>query len=177
MTKIVYYVASSLDGFISGPNNDISNFAGEGNGIEKYVSDLQHFDTVIMGRKTYEFGYEYGLEPGQPAYPHMKHYIFSNTLQLENVHDLVHIEEVRIDRIHEIKESAGTDVYLCGGGQFAGWLLDQGLIDVLKLKLNPIILGDGIRLFGDSNTNINLKLKASDQYEDGLQIATYELIK
>jgi dihydrofolate reductase len=52
MRKIVYYVASSLDGFISGPNDDISGFVGTGNGVKKYLSDLLNFDTVIMGRHT-----------------------------------------------------------------------------------------------------------------------------
>jgi dihydrofolate reductase len=130
MKKIIYYVATSLDGFISGPNNDVSNFVGEGNGVEKYLSDLKEFSTVIMGRKTYEFGYQYGLEPGQLAYPHMEHYIFSDSLHLENAHDLLHIEKLNIKRIQEIKERSSTDVYLCGGGQFAGWLLDHGQIDV-----------------------------------------------
>ena len=177
MAKIVYYVATSLDGFISGPNNDVSNFVGEGNGLEKYLSDLKNFSTVIMGRKTYEDGYRFGLEPGQPAYPHMEHYIFSNSLQLENSHNLIHIEEPKIERINEIKEGSSTDIYLCGGGQFAGWLLDNNLIDILKLKINPIVLGDGIRIFGDSRTNINLNLKQSSLFDNGLQIATYEVIK
>lgn len=177
MKKIVYYVATSLDGFINGPNNDVSSFVGEGNGLEKYLSDLLDFDTVIMGRKTYEFGYDYGIKPGQPAYPHMQHYIFSNSLRLKNTHDLIHIEKPSINRINEIKESSSTDVYLCGGGEFAGWLLDNGQIDVLKLKINPIILGGGVSIFGDSKTNANLKLMESRLFDKGLQIATYELIK
>ncbi|NNK69590.1 MAG: dihydrofolate reductase [Flavobacteriaceae bacterium] len=177
MARIVYYVATSLDGFISGPDNDISNFVAEGNGVDRYLSDLKNFSTVIMGRKTYEFGYEFGLEPGKPAYPHMEHYIFSNSLQLENLHDSVHIEKLSIDRIKEIKENASTDVYLCGGGEFAGWLLDNGQIDVLKLKINPIILGGGIKVFGNSKTNANWKLIDSKQFDNGLQIAEYELKK
>ena len=55
--NIVYYVASSLDGYTSGENEDASGFVGEGNAVEKYLSDLKEFDSVIMGRKTYEFGY------------------------------------------------------------------------------------------------------------------------
>jgi len=177
MSKIIYYVATSLDGFISGPNNDISNFVGDGNGVEQYLSDLKSFTTIIMGRKTYEFGYNYGLEPGKPAYPQMDHYIFSNTLQFENLHDSVHIEKPSIARINEIKENSKTDVYLCGGGDFAGWLLDNGQIDTLKLKINPIILGGGIKLFGNSKTNANWKLIESNQFDNGLQIAEYELKK
>ncbi len=67
MPKIVYYVASSIDGFIAGVNDDISGFVPGGSGVEKYLSDLKSFKTVIMGRRTYEFGYQFGLEPGQPA--------------------------------------------------------------------------------------------------------------
>ncbi len=61
----------SLDGFISGVNGDISGFVGDGNGVAKYLADLADYDTVIMGKNTYEFGYRFGLKPGKPAYPHM----------------------------------------------------------------------------------------------------------
>ena len=92
MSKIVYYVATSLDGYISGLNEDISGFVGEGNGVVKYLDDLKSYSTVIMGRKTYEFGYKYGLEPGKLAYPHMDHYIFSSTLRLKDQDPKLHIK-------------------------------------------------------------------------------------
>jgi len=177
MTRIVYYVASSIDGFIAGQNDDISDFAAGGKGVDKYLTDLQDFKTVIMGRRTYEFGYQYGLEPGRPAYPHMEHFIFSDTLKLDNLSETVHIEKKSIDRIKEIKESAQSDIYLCGGGEFAGWLLENGLIDQLKLKLNPIILGNGIRLFGKSKTKAKWNLKDTESYDKGLQILTYDIEK
>jgi len=110
-----------------------------------------------MGRKTYEFGYLYGLELGQLAYPHMEHYIFSDSLYLENTHDQLHIETLNIERIQEIREHSS--------------------IDILKLKINPIVLGDGVTLFGDSKTNVNMHLTESALYDNGLQIVTYELIK
>ncbi|NDV15445.1 dihydrofolate reductase [Muricauda sp. TY007] len=173
MKQIIYYVASSLDGFIAGKNDDISQFILQGEGVEKYQSDLSKFETVIMGRKTYEFGYKFGLEPGQPAYPNMEHHIFSESMQLENLADNVHIEKMSIDRVKKIKEAAKTDIYLCGGGEFAGWLLDHDLIDQLKLKLNPIILAEGTRLFGNSNTATRWNLIKSEVFHDGLQILTY----
>ncbi len=175
MQKIVYYVASSLDGYITGPNEDISQFVLQGPGVDQYQADLQAFKTVIMGRKTYEFGFQYGLPPGQPAYPHMEHYIFSDTLQLDNLAPTVHIEKRSLDRVRAIKAAADTDIYLCGGGQFAGWLLEHGLIDQLKLKLNPVVLGDGIPLFGDSKATKQWQLKAQESFSDGLQILTYDL--
>ncbi|MEX0362996.1 MAG: dihydrofolate reductase family protein [Allomuricauda sp.] len=176
MGDIVYYVASSLDGYISGKDGDISAFMQEGEGVQKYLSDLANFDTVIMGRKTYEFGYKYGLEPGQAAYPHMQHHIFSNTLRFDKPSKNVHIESLSLDRIKEIRDNSRTDVYLCGGGQLAGWLLENGCVDKLKLKLNPIILGQGVRLFGDFTNPAEFKLTSRESFSDGLQILTYEIL-
>ncbi len=77
--------------------------------------------------------------------------------------------------IYELKDQKGTDIYLCGGGMFAGWLLDNELIDVLKLKLNPIILGGGTRLFGSSSKSLFLNLKESRDFEKGFKILTYNI--
>jgi dihydrofolate reductase len=177
MREIVYYVATSLDGFISGPDNDISGFVNQqdSNGIQRYYEDLKKFDTVIMGRKTYEFGYAYGLIPGQPAYPHMRHYIFSSNLSFENAADNVKVYPVDIEKIRMLKEETGTPIYLCGGGEMAGWLLENEMIETLKVKLNPVLLGDGIKLFGDSKKQCGLSLVEHDMYDFGLQINTYSI--
>ncbi|NND34483.1 MAG: dihydrofolate reductase [Saprospiraceae bacterium] len=177
MKKIIYYVATSLDGYIAGPNDDISMFSMDGKGVDQYLDDLQAFAAVIMGRRTYEFGYKFGLQPGQPAYPHMDHYIFSTTLQFEEQHAKINVLEPNIDKINELRHNAKTDIYLCGGGEFAGWLLDHDQIDQLKLKINPIVLGNGIRLFGNSNKSVNWVLTDFQQYKKGPQIATYVLDK
>lgn len=177
MKKVIYYVASSLDGYIAGLNDDISKFIFQGKGIEKYQTDLLKFKTVIMGRKTYEFGYQYGLKPGQPAYQHMNHHIFSNTLKIDNLSKQVKIETIDIEKVNEIKNNSETDIYLCGGGQFAGWLLDNGLIDQLILKLNPIILGEGVSLFGKSKTINTFDLINKESYDEGLITLTYNLKK
>lgn len=175
MRKIIYYVATSVDGFISGPNDDISGFIPDGNGVDKYMNDLQSFDTVIMGRKTYEFGYKYGLKPGQAAYPHMKHYIFSNSLNFDSQNDKVKVCNLDLEIIKELKNKKGTDIYLCGGGEFAGWLLENRLIDILKIKLNPLILGAGVKLFGDSTKQYKLDLINSEKFDKGLRIITYNI--
>lgn len=175
MGKLIYYVASSLDGFIAGPQGDISKFILEGEGVDKYQKDLLDFKTVIMGRNTYEFGYQFGLPPGQPAYPHMEHFIFSDSMSLDTLADSVHIEKRNIDRVKEIIKASDGPVYLCGGGQFAGWLLDHQLINELKIKLNPVVLGDGTRLFGDTKTAVKTVLTDREAYQDGLQILNYRL--
>lgn len=174
MQKIVYYVASSLDGYIAGKNDDISQFILQGEGVEKYQADLAQYDTIVMGRRTYEFGYQFGLVPGQPAYPNMAHHIFSNTLEIENLSDAVKIEPLNLDRIHAIRQASKTDIYLCGGGQFAGWLLENGMVDQLKIKLNPVVLGGGTKLFGNSSANSTWVLTEKESFSDGMQILTYD---
>jgi dihydrofolate reductase len=177
MQKIVYYVATSIDGYICGKEGDASGFVGKGEGVTRYQQDLEAFDTVIMGRKTYEFGYDFGLSPGELAYPHMDHYIFSKTLSLENHHEKVHlVPEFEVQQIMEIKAKSKTDIYLCGGGIFAGWLLAHTLIDVLKIKLNPLLLGSGVRLFGNSDQEYQLNLLETEGFDYGLFINTYEIL-
>lgn len=175
MRKIIYYVASSLDGFISGPDDDVSGFTDTGNGVEQYFADLANFDTVIMGRNTYEYAYKHGLEPGQPAYPHMKHYIFSDHLELEHADPKVQVKKMDLNEIDGIRAQEGTDIYLCGGGLFAGWLLDHQKIDMLKIKLNPLLLGEGMKLFGTSKQKYKLRLIDSKTYENDLQIISYHI--
>ncbi|HET6722322.1 MAG TPA: dihydrofolate reductase family protein [Chitinophagaceae bacterium] len=175
MRNIVYYVAVSLDGFIAGPEDDISGFVTGGPAVDQYLNDLKAFDTAIMGRKTYEFGYKFGLKPGGPAYPHMKHYIFSNSLQLDKRAATIVIHPIDINIIKKLKAENSSDIYLCGGGEFAGWLLDNEMIDFLKIKLNPLILGSGIKLFGSSKKKISTELVDIKSYNQGLQIINYRL--
>jgi len=175
MRNIVYYVATSLDGLISSADGNIDGFIPEGKGIDRYLRDLKEYDTVIMGRNTYEFGYKFGLKPGQAPYPHMQHYIFSESLELQDKMDNVHIKKIDINEIHKLRKEEGTDIYLCGGGQLAGWLLEEEQIQYLKVKLNPMILGQGIRLFGDSTRFVRTELLETTQYENGLQIINYKI--
>lgn len=176
MRKIIYYVASSIDGYISGMDDDISGFAHESSGVNKYLNDLKKFDTVLMGRNTYEFGYKFGLKPGEVPYPHMVHYIFSDTLKLEPIDSKLNICKLELAFIQQLKGEMGTDIYLCGGGQLAGWLLELELIDQVKIKLNPLILGKGIKLFENLNKQYKLNLMESEAHSHGLHILSYDVV-
>lgn len=175
MRKIVYYVAMSIDGYIVGPNEDIEGFVSEGSGLDKYLEDLQQFDTVIMGRRTYEYGFKFGIEPGQPAYPHMDHYIFSESAKYPDLHPNVKVVPHDLSVVKGLKAGEGTDIYLCGGGIFAGWLLENDLIDTLKIKLSPAVFGAGVRLFENSSKKVLMELVRQEQHDHGLQIITYRL--
>jgi len=177
MKKIVYYVACSVDGYIAGDGDDVSQFVYEGKAVERYLEDLKSFQTVIMGRNTYEFGYKFGVKPGDPSpvYKHMKHYIFSNSLRFENQHPQVEVKNLDTEEIDRIKTDSPTDIYLCGGGKFAGWLLAHKKIDILKVKLNPLIINQGIKLFEGVESPYSLHLDRCELFDKGMQILTYEI--
>ena len=176
MIRIIYYAAVSVDGFIARTGGDISGFVNSGSGVDKYLQDLSLYETVIMGRSTYEFGYEYGLKPGQPAYEHMDHYIFSKSLTFDKQSPKVNIiSAYDLAEIDKIKAQAKTDIYLCGGGVFAGWLLDHGYIDILKLKCNALIIGEGAPLFAEAKQQYKLELLESESFDKGLIINTYQV--
>lgn len=177
MKKIVYYIASTIDGFIAGEHDDVSGFIQTGAGVETYFNEIRRMQTVIMGRRTYEFAYRFGLIPGDlvPLYSHMNHYIFSDNLQLDHHDEHLKICKLDVDEVNNIKRTSATDIYLCGGGQLAGWLLRNELIDIIKVKFNPVIIGKGVKLFENLEDRINLNLIKSEHYRDGLQVLSYEV--
>jgi dihydrofolate reductase len=64
-----------------------------------------------MGRNTYEFGYEYGLKPGQLPYPHMDHFIYSASMDLSDGPSFTIVRKDFADHVRRLKESQGGDIY------------------------------------------------------------------
>ncbi|SNS57967.1 dihydrofolate reductase family protein [Antarctobacter heliothermus] len=150
MHPIVYDVAVSVDGFISGPDGDISNFAQDGQVVEDYRARLAGYSVAIMGRKTYEFGYRFGMTPGQNPYSHMRTIVFSKSLDLPEESEVEVRRTCDLAVLKTLKTTSDGPVYLCGGGDFAGALVSMGAIDLLRLKRAPILLGGGVTLFGQT---------------------------
>ena len=67
MGHLVYDVAASLDGYIAGPDGDVTAFPHHGDHVDAY-HELARYGTAVMGRRTYEFAYAHGLKPGRRAY-------------------------------------------------------------------------------------------------------------
>lgn len=167
MHPIIYDVAVSLDGFISGVSGDISKFAHEGPVVEDYAARLQTYKHALMGRHTYEFGYAFGLRPGQNPYPHMHTMVVSKTMDVPKEADILVRRHVSASEIREFARNARGPIYLCGGGAFAGWMLEQGLIDQLILKRAPVVLGGGVRLFGAAAPSVGLSRTRTKTYDNG----------
>lgn len=175
MKKVIYYVAASLDGFIAGLDDDISGFSNDESFVAHYQEQLQAFETVIMGRKTYEFGYKYGLKAGAKAYPHMNHYIFSQSLKLPEESEVKRVSKNFVNVIQQLKSESRTDIYLCGGSEFASFLASKGLIDSLWIKLNPFVMGEGKPLFAGKQS-LKLQLNSQSSFQCGVQELRYSIV-
>ncbi|GAA1600386.1 dihydrofolate reductase family protein [Streptomyces globosus] len=165
MRRLVYYIATTLDGFIAGPDGaDPTGPNGFWPIAEDYIEHLvaeypetlpvharqalsvtaegTRFDTVLEGRRTYEIGLAAGITD---AYPHLRHLVFSRTLTElpDPAVELVSADPVAT--VRELKQQDGKDIWLIGGGELAGSLYAE--IDMLVLKVGPLTLGDGIPLF------------------------------
>lgn len=175
MRSVCYDVAVSVNGFIAGPEEDISGFPQEGDHVQAYFKRLESYDAVIMGRRTYEFGYRFGLEPGRRAYPHMEHYIFSRSLAVPAESEVEVVRDDWVDTVRRLKEADGGDIYLCGGGSFAGLLLSHGLVDRLRLKVAPVVLPGGVALFDEIADTARLTLTDVTRHESGVAYLSYDL--
>jgi dihydrofolate reductase len=120
-----------------------------------------------MGRATYEFGYRYGLAPGANPYPHLESYVVSSSIELPAEADVTVVRSDPAVLLRELQQRATGPVYLCGGGALAGWMLSQGLLDVLRLKRAPVILGEGTRLFGSCADTTELTCVGTTVYDGG----------
>jgi len=175
--KLVYYVATTVDHFIAHEDGSVGGFLEQGHHIPDYINSLRDYDTVIVGKNTYEIGYAYGLVAGEPVptYAHMMQYVFSQSMPEYNHPQLQVIRQDPAEFMTQLKAKTGGNIYLCGGGQLAGYLLSHRLIDSLILKVNPVLFGAGIPLFGASSQQIALTLSDSKIYANGVIFSHYAI--
>lgn len=172
MQQLSYYVACSADGFIAHDDGTWQGFLETGAHVDDYLASLNHFDTVIMGRKTYEVGLQVGVTN---PYPMLTSYVVSSTMtQSPDEHvQLVNDDPVAFTRT--LKQQAGGPIYLCGGSTLASQLLQSGLVDKVILKVNPIVLGKGIPVFRDDTSTTHLNLIKTASYNNGCVWLHYEV--
>lgn len=175
MRKLIYYVAMSVDGFIAHGNGEIEGFLMEGPHSDDFFIALKQFDTVLMGKKTYQFGFKYGLKAGEVAYQGLHHFIFSKEKMCENSNQLEVIGSGIQMHVEQLKHKTGKDIWLCGGGKLAGFLFEKQLIDEVILKVNPIVFGSGVKLFECADCNVALNLLENKVYENNVILSHYSI--
>ena len=173
MRELVYYVAVSIDGYIALPDGSYEAFPLEGDHMAAYVSELGKrapgslFDTVIQGRRSYDVARAAGIER---PYAHLTEYVASRS-ETKSPEGVTFTADA-LATVRELKRQSGLAIYLCGGGNLAGRLLTE--IDRLILKRNPVVLGDGIRLFGDAKPAVHdFRLDRCRTFKSGVAIEEY----
>ncbi|MEJ3657410.1 dihydrofolate reductase family protein [Actinomycetes bacterium KLBMP 9759] len=174
MRRVVYHVATSVDGFIARADGSFEGFLFEGEHLPDFLASLtDDYDTVLMGRTTYEAGYAFGAKPGDPSYTEFKlvNYVFGK-LDLPSDEQIHFVDGDAAKTVAELKEQPGKDIWLCGGGVLARSILDAGLLDEVILKVNPVWLGKGVPLFGGDGP-LALSLVEARTYGNGVGLLRY----
>lgn len=172
MRSLKYYIACTVDGFIAHKDSSVEGFIYEGEHVADYLKSFDSFDTVLMGRKTYEFGLNLGVTN---PYPTMRQYVFSCTMETSPDENVTLVSEKIVEFVKELKNEDGKDIYLCGGGKLATTLFADNLIDEIILKINPVLFGSGIPLFSDVINQTNLELTNSKIYNNGIVSLHYQV--
>jgi len=168
MRKLILYIASSLDGYIAGPENQLDFlFHDQDFGYENFLSSI---DTTLMGYKTYKEVLGFG-EPF--PYPDKTNYVFSRQFRAVDKNPVHFIQDNPADFVKMLKADAGGKIWAIGGGQLNGLLLAAGLIDELEIYIHPVVLGQGISLFESQYFPTAFTLIQCESHPSGVIIAKY----
>lgn len=183
---LIYYVAVTADGFIAKPDGAFDCFLFEG----EHFSDLfarfpetipthlraplgitagpQLFDTVLMGRATYEVGVREGVTS---PYGHLRQILVSSSTTQPPDPAIELWQSDPLARLRELKQQPGRAIWLCGGSKLAATLAPE--IDELILKVNPVLIGQGIPLFAGPVATRKLQLAECKPYPNGFTLMHY----
>lgn len=168
MRKLSLFIATSLDGYIAKPNDDLSFLKlvekdGEDYGYSEFTANI---DTIILGRKTYDFVLK---EIGSSHYDNGK----------RDVYVITRTERPKIGRttfytgnltelVQQLKSESGLNIYCDGGAEIINELLQHDLIDELIISIIPVLVGNGTRLFKDSRPEQELEFMSAKSFDTGL---------
>jgi dihydrofolate reductase len=184
--KLKYYIACSLDGFIARPDGSLDFFPFEGEHMAGLLASFpetvpthlreilqieggnRHFDTVLMGRRTYQVGLDAGVTN---PYGHLRQYLFSRSLSESPDPDVALVSGDPLPFVRRLKQEEGKSIWLCGGAELAAELFPE--IDELILKINPVVIGAGIPLFARAVETTSFRLASAKVYANGFVLSSY----
>jgi len=175
MRKIILYIATSLNGKIARKDGDVKwldevpHVEGEDYGYHDFYASV---DTTLQGYATYAQIISWGIDF---PYADKENFVLTRKQGLEPTEHVTFISENHVDFIQNLKQQPGKDIWLIGGGQVNTLLLKAGLIDELWTHTMPVILPDGIDLFGGEPPETSLILFESKSYSSGVVEKKYKL--
>jgi dihydrofolate reductase len=185
MGRIVVTEFVSLDGVMEDPggSEDFKHggwsfeFSRGEEGDKFKLDEAMDADALLLGRKTYEgFADAWPSREGEFAdkFNDMPKYVVSSTLGEPEWNNSTVLTGDLADEVGKVKEAHDGDVVVHGSAQLVQSLLDQDLVDELRLMVFPVVLGDGKRVFGETSEKKAMKLADSKTVGDGVAILIYE---
>lgn len=157
--KVVYYLASSLDGFIADEQDEVSwldkleiDHTNTG-----YESFFENVDGLIMGRRTYDFVYNYG------QWPYGKKPTWVCTTRKLSALEGCNLQSAStpVEAIAEATSMGIATIWVVGGGVLSRSLLELGLLTHISVSMMPVVLGNGVKLFDALPSSVYLVQESS----------------
>jgi len=164
--KLYIFIATSLDGYIAKTGDDLSFLSmvekeGEDYG---YAAFKQTIDTVIIGRRTYDW-----VMAHMPESPYTGNttYVITKTPR-QDAGDVRFYTGDLVELVKELKLQEGKNIFCDGGAEVIDALLKADLIDEFTISVIPVLLGEGVRLFKDGRPEQTLQLKSARSFDTGV---------
>ena len=156
--KVVVFIATSLDGYIATEEDSLDwLFKVEGEGDNGYSEFYNTIDTVILGRRTYDWIMD--VEKENFPYKDKNCYVFTRS-KYEPNGNVEFVDGDIVGLINTLKRAEGGDIWIVGGGNLIASVLKENLVDEFIITVAPTILGKGIPLFNEQDNEIELELKS-----------------
>lgn len=169
MRRLRYQVATSLDGYIAGPQGEFDWIAMDPD-ID-FAALFAQFDTAVMGRKTFLSTLQHG---GSGAMPGIDVVVFSRTLRPADHPAVSIVNTDPANTVRSLKARPGKDIWLFGGGELFRSLLEAGLVDTVETAIVPVLLGGGIPMLPSHTSRTTLSLSGHRVYQkSGIVLLEY----
>ena len=188
MRKIIVLSMISLDGILQAPGDPQEDPTGGfryGGWSVPYVDDFvgrtmgeqeSGSSDFLLGRKTFEIFASYWPQHAEdwPGVNQATKYVVSNTLTRHEWGPSVFIKGNVVDEIKQLKRQEAPDLHVYGSGNLIQTLLEQDLVDEFWLRIFPITLGSGKRLFAEGTLPAAFSLQEATASPTGVIIASYK---
>lgn len=174
MRTLTIFIATSVDGYIAKPNDDLSFLKlvekeGEDYGYAEFTSTI---DTIILGRKTYDWVLK-EIGPSHYDNGNRNVYVITRTKR-PSVGKITFYTGNLTELVQGLKSGSGKNIYCDGGAEIINELLSNDLVDEFIISVVPVLLGNGTRLFKDNRPEQRLELVNTKIFETGLTQLHYK---